>query len=1213
MSAPQRRADVEPGLLTAALETVFAAVVVVRAERDASGRISDFTVVFANDTARQFAGPDGAAMEDRSLAELFPGVRSSGYFDRYVHVIETGEPLELEAAPYHEELDGHSKWGLFDVRADAFGDHVVIVSLDVTERQEQTHAFDNVKRLARIGMWTWDATSNDLSWSPEMYAVFGVGLDEPITTATLEERTHPDDREKTRQTVADAVVRGQPFLLEQRVVHRDGGERVVLVSGGPLLGSSGEILAVVGTSQDITDLRRLESELHTAREDLLEATLDSERADRRRIEEARRDAEQRYGQLVRRLGRSVLLARVTAEVSDLIANLDSNAEETFDRVTQLIAGALDGVAAMGIAFERLDALTPVAFADASGPRPDMLEALHGALFPTAPTAAFEELAATGDPLTASGDELFELVPPDFHPYLHRFGIRSMALVVLEARDVILGVIIVGRQSSGSFDEGDLSFLRDLGDRCGLALANWRLQRARERTARGLASLQSVTDATVEELGVDALLDEVMVRIRGALDVDTVRILLTDDGEMLRGGAQIGFSVDAADIPVRVGQGVAGRIALSREPVVFGDLADVHMVSPLLRAQGLATVAGVSLWAGDNLVGVLHVGSRHQRLFDAWDLELLARAGERIGAAVERNRLYERELEARERLEFVASVNEVLGGSLERDAIMRAVVRVTVPRLGDWCSIHVLPEVPSTAQDLVSMVPDVQIAHTDPEKVTLARELLARYPFDPSAPIGVPAVLRTGRPQLFSEFPYAELERQAPGDERLGILRDFGVHSVMVVPLQSRGRPLGAMQFVRAESGPSYTEDDLGLALSIAGRVGAALENVRLFETQRHIARTLQASLLPASIPSVPGASVAVRYWAAGEATEVGGDFYDLFSLPDGRIGVVIGDVCGKGPRAAAVTGLVRHTLRGAARHEPDPATVMRWVNESIIDAGQDRFCTAVYGVLEPRDDRVDLHVAVSGHPLPVVVDGSGRAVDVGRHGNPLGVFDEIRASTERHVLLPGDTLVLYTDGITDVPPPHDLDDSDMRELLSKAVIGTESAEEVADRIFDAVQQIKPLDRRDDDIAILVVRLDADAGALEGSFASPDELHLALTDATIAEMSEARRRVAAWLFERGLPLLAVDELALITSELLSNAFKAADRHDTELSVRIEGGEVVLEVANRADEDVSSLEPALPEPDASSGRGLFVVAALADHLDVDVEGGRVVARATKRLPG
>jgi PAS domain S-box-containing protein len=423
---------------------------------------------------------------------------------------------------------------------------------------------------------------------------------------------------------------------------------------------------------------------------------------------------------------------------------------------------------------------------------------------------------------------------------------------------------------------------------------------------------------------------------------------------------------------------------------------------------------------------------------------------------------ERERVHRERLEFLSTINEVLNASSTVAEVMRGVTRRSVPRLGDWCSIHVLPR--------PGAVPDVEVAHVDPSLVAHAKELQRRFASDPSIHVGVPRVLRTGETVFRAELTDEALAALPVPAEVRQLLRDLRLRSAIIVPLVKRGRILGAMQFGISGDDRRYTDDDVALALTLAGRIASSLENLRLQEQQRVIARTLQRSLLPDALPELPGVEVAVRYWAAGEASEVGGDFYDVFSLGEGRPwAVVIGDVCGTGPEAAALTSLARHTIRDSAWHGDGPQEVFASLDRAVRRSAADSFLTAVYAVLEASGPDVSLEVTCAGHPHPLLVRGSAVA-PLGSLGSLLGIVPAPGFHPVRTTLVSGDVVVLFTDGATDVAPPHGLDDEAFRAVVAGAARGATSAEEVADRIRDALAAVQSFDEREDDIALLVLRV-----------------------------------------------------------------------------------------------------------------------------------------------
>jgi serine phosphatase RsbU (regulator of sigma subunit) len=295
-----------------------------------------------------------------------------------------------------------------------------------------------------------------------------------------------------------------------------------------------------------------------------------------------------------------------------------------------------------------------------------------------------------------------------------------------------------------------------------------------------------------------------------------------------------------------------------------------------------------------------------------------------------------------------------------------------------------------------------------------------------------------------------------------------LRSAIAVPLVKRGRVLGAMQFVYSRSSRAYTEADLVLAHAVAARIAATITNLRLMEHQRVIATTLQASLLPASLPEIPGLELAVRYWAAGEGTEVGGDFYDVFELDDGWA-VVIGDVCGTGPSAASLTGLVRHTIRAIAWQNAPHADVLDHVNQAVLRSGRATFCTAVFATVTQTARGFRFEMASGGHPLPIVCRADGGTEMIGEPGTLLGAYNDSTSFTVTTELAAGDTVVLYTDGITDVRPPHDLD-TDALEAIVRRAAAADSASSVVERLGDELSAILPISERNDDIAILVLKV-----------------------------------------------------------------------------------------------------------------------------------------------
>jgi sigma-B regulation protein RsbU (phosphoserine phosphatase) len=251
---------------------------------------------------------------------------------------------------------------------------------------------------------------------------------------------------------------------------------------------------------------------------------------------------------------------------------------------------------------------------------------------------------------------------------------------------------------------------------------------------------------------------------------------------------------------------------------------------------------------------------------------------------------------------------------------------------------------------------------------------------------------------------------------------------------------------------------------------------RELATEHRIAHQLQVSLMPETLPVVPGVDVASGFRPAGNGQEIGGDFYDVFRVSDACWMMVIGDVCGKGAEAAAMTALARYTLRAAAiRDGANPCTALSRLNEALLRQREDlRFVSAVCMFVEPlRGGGASLQVCVAGHlpPLRIGADGEVNRV-IGGHGVVLGVWDQADLQQEQLELAIGEQLVLYTDGVLDADPAKELTEEGFAALLSRAPAGR-AADTVAHVEREVVAGGPPEAR--DDIALLVLRPDSSVG------------------------------------------------------------------------------------------------------------------------------------------
>ncbi|HYY21189.1 MAG TPA: SpoIIE family protein phosphatase [Thermoleophilaceae bacterium] len=412
--------------------------------------------------------------------------------------------------------------------------------------------------------------------------------------------------------------------------------------------------------------------------------------------------------------------------------------------------------------------------------------------------------------------------------------------------------------------------------------------------------------------------------------------------------------------------------------------------------------------------------------------------------------------------FLSESSRLLASSLDPDEVLERIAELAVPDIADWCAVEVRREHGAIEQ--------VALTHADPDLLRFAHELQERYPPDPNAPTGAPNVLRTGRSELYTELPDELLEQAAVDEEHLRLIRRLGLRSAMVVPLIARGRTLGALTFVSGASGRRFTERDLGLAEELGRRCANALENARIYSERDYIAQTLQQSLLPAELPSIPGLEAAARFRPTGGGMQVGGDFYDLFETGEHGWTVVVGDVCGKGPDAAAVTALARYTLRAAAMRARVPSRNLWMLNEALLRQRQDlRFCTVACAYFEPTVGGTRVLVASGGHPLPLILRHDGAVEPFGEHGTLLGVLPDPDLHDQTTVLGPGDALIFYTDGVIEARGPGGaLSEERLHEVLA-ASAGLD-AEAVAARIESAVLAAQGGGPPRDDVAVLVLRL-----------------------------------------------------------------------------------------------------------------------------------------------
>jgi len=421
------------------------------------------------------------------------------------------------------------------------------------------------------------------------------------------------------------------------------------------------------------------------------------------------------------------------------------------------------------------------------------------------------------------------------------------------------------------------------------------------------------------------------------------------------------------------------------------------------------------------------------------------------------------VEARRRLALLAAAGPALSSSLEYEETLVSITNLLVPEIADWCLLDIVGDDGSVKQ--------LASAHADPEKEDLLTRLSEHRRFAEGGPGSTAEVLKTGQSVLIPHLPNATFyERELKG-EHLEILTRLQPRSLMCVPLLARGKTRGAITLVSSGLERRYDDEDLLLAEDLAYRCAVAADNARLYSDRSEIARVLQKSLLPPHLPEIPGVEVGAEYLPVGEANYVGGDFYDLINTVENGWLCAIGDVRGKGVEAASVTALARYTIRAVTMKDDRPSEVLTALNEAMLrQLPEDRFCTAACVRLDPEDGSAGIRVDVSraGHPPPLLVRPGGPVEEVGCSGRVLGVFIDAELSDTSLRLMPGETLVLYTDGVTEARSPDGdfFGEDRLRHLLSSCS-GCDAAT-LAGRIKNVVLDFQEGYPRDD-VAVLVLR------------------------------------------------------------------------------------------------------------------------------------------------
>lgn len=576
-------------------------------------------------------------------------------------------------------------------------------------------------------------------------------------------------------------------------------------------------------------------------------------------------------------------------------------------------------------------------------------------------------------------------------------------------------------------------------------------------------------ALLEQIARQAPLPEVldgMARVIEDLSPEEVlvSVLLADaDGKHLRHGAAPSlpdFYNEAIDgIATGEGVGSCGTAAHRRRPVIVTDIATDAFwedFRDLAEKAGLAACWSTPILARDgSLLGTFAMYHRTPRAPQEADLALARVFADTVALAVERQQAEQarRAAEAREKaaradLSFLLKASTALTSDLDATQTLQRLAAFCTPQLAPLCAVDVVEG---------GRLHRIAVAAPTPAQ----RDLLASHvPVHDAADHTVARVLASGM---------REVARRTPTGP--GPWRDLGVTGYVCVPLMDRDSAFGTLTLLSTDEHP-FDGHTVALAEELARRAALAARNARQYTHRVTLARDLQAGLLLPELPDVPGADVATYYHPAGEGLDIGGDFYDVFPLDDGSWAFMLGDVCGRGAIAATTTALVRHTARAVAPLLPGPDTVVEAVNRALLNRPEGHgtgFVTLVYGQLTPTPDGLDVGLVRAGHTHPLVLAADGTTHTVEAPGALLGITADPAVTVHRLCLRPGESLLLYTDGITEARDGSGEQFGEHR--LAAALTGAShrpAAQGVIDALTRAVQAFTGGHDIDDDQAVLVL-------------------------------------------------------------------------------------------------------------------------------------------------
>ncbi|MFO7572762.1 MAG: SpoIIE family protein phosphatase [Gaiellaceae bacterium] len=761
------------------------------------------------------------------------------------------------------------------------------------------------------------------------------------------------------------------------------------------------------------------------------------------------------------------------------------------------------------------------------------------------------------------------------------GVRSsLRTPIAIGDDAELMLVVSWFQVVSEPDPSTILIARRFADQAGLALEQLERRRAEAFAAERAAETRRLQEVTAALSRAATAADVSSVCIELALEAvgaDAGIVVLTRrEGRSVELAASRGYEDDALEI--WRGFDLDGDVPFARAinsgeaiwALADGDVGEFAAASTL----GDVNWATIPLKTTAAVRGALHLAFRRPKTLDEAERRWLQTAVTQCAQALERSRLLDDEQLLRRRSERLQSMTSALSNAVTR----LDVAEVVVEEIGDAVgATGVAFAISGEAEG-----PLVVLASRGyPREAAVASVEIA---LGVAAP-GSRAVDR--RESSFFET-LEELGRAFPR-----VAAEFGAldhESFFFAPLRVGRRVAGLVMVSWEDVSPLLAEERRFLE-SLVEQAAQALDRARHFESERTIAETLQQSVLPASLPDVAGIQLAASYLPGTAQLDVGGDWFDAITLPEGRLGLVVGDVVGKGVHAAASMGQLRNALRALSLDRMRPAAVMARLNRLAEEVFDTTFATVVYAVVDPVARLCRFTSA--GHPPPVVVypDGRVELLEGGR-GVPLGAVEGADYRQDLVELPAGAVVLLYTDGLVE-RRGRAIDDG-LDRLCEAVRIGPRDPEKLVDHVLD---QLFGTEEREDDVALLVMRIFSVA---------PEPLDLRVPR-NLGSLDVVRDSLRAWLEGASLSQADAQDVVLAGWEACANAVEhAEDPTDDYVTVaaRASDSTVTLVV-----EDTGSWVP--PRERTDRGLGLQLMRSLMSSVDVSTEEGGTRVTLTKAL--